>query len=60
MKTGLLYCCYSKPQKDFLSKHGIRYEIGGKSMSSDNPFWVYIRTEKLNMLLEEWSLSNKS
>ena len=60
MRDGLLYCCYSKPQKDFLTSHGIKYEIGGKSMSTDNPFWVYIRTEKLSKLLDEWTLGSKS
>ena len=60
MKSGLLYCCYSKPQKDFLKSHGIKYEIGGKSISTDNPFWVYIKTDKLIELLKEWSLSKQN
>lgn len=56
----LLYVCYSLPQKDYLKNNGIRYEIGGKSVSTDCPFWVFVRTEKLDELLKSWSLGNKN
>lgn len=51
----ILYCCYSIPQKNYLKNNGIRYELGGKSLTTNSPFWVYIRTKKLDMLLEKWS-----
>lgn len=56
----LLYVCYSLPQKDYLRKNGIGYEIGGKSMSTDCPFWVYVRDEKLDKVLKSWSLGSKN
>ena len=58
VENGLLYCCYSKPQKDYLKANGIGYKIIGKSISTDNTFWVYIRSKKLNKLLNDWSLKN--
>lgn len=57
-KSKILYCCYSFPQKEYLKSKGIRYELGGKSLSTDCPFWVYIRNEKLDKLLEKWSKEN--
>lgn len=56
MTNKVLYCCYSIPQRDYLTKNGIRYEVCGKSMTSDRPFWVYLRTEKLDRVLKQWSL----
>lgn len=53
-----LYVCYSLPLKKFLQEHGMRYEVGGRHMDTNKPFWVFIRTEELNKLLSEWSLSN--
>jgi very-short-patch-repair endonuclease len=38
--SKILYCCYSFPQKEYLKSNGIRYELGGKSLSTDCPFWV--------------------
>ena len=58
-QNKILYCCYSNPQKEYLKQNGIRYELGGKSLSTDCLFWVYIRTEKLDKLLEKWSKENK-
>ena len=44
----LLYICYSIPQRDYLTSHGISYEAGGKSFNTNCPFWVYIKNEKLD------------
>lgn len=60
MRDKLLYVCYSKPQRDYLANHGVRYELGGKSVSTNCPFWVYIRNDKLDKLLNKWSLENKN
>lgn len=50
-----LFCCYSLNLRDFLSQHGVRYELCALNPNSKNMFWVYIRTDKLNKLLDEWS-----
>lgn len=55
-QNKLLYICYSIPQRDYLTNNNVRYEIGGKSFSTDCPFWVYVRNEKLDVLLKKWSL----
>ena len=60
MKNNKLYCCYSIPQKDFLKQHGIKYEVCALNPNTHNTMWIYIKNEKLNSLLKEWSLGNKS
>lgn len=55
MEDKPLFVCYSLPLRDFLFENGIRYEVGGKSINTDKPFWVYVRCEKLNTLLNTWS-----
>ena len=55
-----LYCCYSLPQRDFLTRNGVRYEIIAENRNSHRPMWIYIKDEKLNKLLKEWSLRSKS
>lgn len=55
-----LYCCYSLPQRDYLAINGIRYELVAENRNSHKPMWVYIRNEKLDKLLKEWSLGVKS
>lgn len=55
MENNLLYVCYSIPQRNYLKENGLRWIIGGKSFSTDKPFWVYENTEKLNALLKKWS-----
>ena len=56
MKNNKLYCCYSVPLKNYLTQHKIRYELCAKNPNTDCMFWVYVRNEKLNKCLEEWSL----
>lgn len=55
MKESNLYCCYSVPLMNFLTKNGLRYEIAALNKNTKNTMWVYMRTEKLNKLLEKWS-----
>ena len=54
-----LYCCYSLPLRDFLSKNNCRYEIVALSPNSKSTMWIYVKNEKLDKLLKEWSLRNK-
>lgn len=55
-----LYCCYSMPQRDYLKANGVEYEIVAENRNSHRPMWIYIKDEKLNMLLKKWSLRSKS
>jgi hypothetical protein len=50
-----LYCCYSVDLRNFLQKKHVKYEICGLNPNNKRMFWVYIRDEKLNNLLTEWS-----
>ena len=54
-KMGALYCCYSLNLRDFLYKNGVKYELCALNPNSKSMFWVYMRNEKLNKLLDEWS-----
>ena len=55
----LLYCCYSPRLKEFLLKNNCKYEICAKNPNNDKTFWIYIRNDKLDKLLNEWS-NNKN
>lgn len=55
-----LYVCYSVNLRNWLSNQGIRYEVGGKSISSNNPFWVYVNDARLQSLLKQWTLNRNN
>ena len=55
-----LYCCYSENQKEFLSQKGLRYEICVLNPNNYNMMWVYVREEKLDRLLTEWTKGSKN
>lgn len=55
MKTKLLYCCYSIPLRDYLINNGLKYEICAKNPNNNNFMWIFVRTAKLNELLNKWS-----
>lgn len=50
-----LYCCYSLNLREFLYKNGLRYKIAALNPNSKSLFWVYVKDEKLDRLLSEWS-----
>ena len=54
-----LYCCYSLNQRSFLHENGLRYKLAALNPNSKNLFWVYVKDEKLNKLLDEWSANHK-
>ena len=60
MKNSKIYCCFSKPLRDFLTSKGIRYDICALNPNSKLMFWGYVRTDKLNMYLKEWSLKKRN
>lgn len=54
-----LYCCYSLNLREFLNKNGIRYKLAALNPNSRSLFWVYIKDEKLDKLLNEWSKNKR-
>ena len=50
-----LYCCYSLPLRRYLCDNGLRYKLAALNPNSKKMFWVYIKDEKLNILLNQWS-----
>lgn len=50
-----LYCCYSLNLRNFLYQNGVKYELCALNPNNKNMFWIYIRTEQLNSLLNQWS-----
>ena len=56
-KQQKIYCCYSMNLRNYLSKNGIRYELEAMSKSTHKTFWLYIKNDKLNQLLQEWTVN---
>ena len=50
-----LYYCYSLPLRNYLSENGLRYKLAALNPNSQKLFWVYVKDEKLNDLLNKWS-----
>lgn len=51
------YTCYSFPLRNYLRKNGMRYKLVALNPNSKKLFWVYIKTEELDELLDRWSAS---
>lgn len=54
-----LYCCYSVPLRDFLKQHNIKYELCALNPNTKTTMWIYVKDDKLNELLTEWSKGSK-
>ena len=54
-----LYCCYSLNLREFLYNNGLRYKLAALNPNSKGLFWVYIKTDKLDKLLSEWSANKQ-
>lgn len=50
-----LYCCYSLNLRNHLNNKGLKYKLCALNPNSQKMFWVYVKNEKLNDLLNEWS-----
>ena len=50
-----LYCCYSLPLRNFLYENGLRYKLAVLNKKKKKLFWVYVKTKKLDELLDRWS-----
>ena len=55
-----LYCCYSLNLREFLNSNGMRYKLAALNPNSKSLFWVYVKDEKLDRLLNEWSANKKT
>ncbi len=55
-----LYCCYSLNLREFLFDNGVRYKLAALNPNSKSLFWVYVKTEKLDKLLTEWSANKQT
>lgn len=51
-----IYCCYSINQRNYLYDNGQIYILAALNPNSKKLFWVYLKNEKLNKLLEKWSI----
>lgn len=60
MNNTELYCCYSLNLREFLYKNDVRYKLAALNPNSKSLFWVYIKDEKLDKLLSEWSANKQS
>lgn len=58
--NGKLYCCYSLPLRQYLSDNGVKYELVALNPNSNNMFWIYMKTEKLDKLLTKWSANKRT
>ena len=54
-----LYCCYSLNLREFLNSNGLRYKLAALNPNSKSLFWVYVKDEKLDKLLNEWSANKQ-
>ena len=43
------------PLRDFLAQNGVRYDMCALNEKTRKTMWIYVRTEELNKLLNEWS-----
>ena len=50
-----LYTCYSLNLRNFLYSKGIKYRIAARHPNKEEMFWIYVRDEKLDNALTEWS-----
>ena len=55
-----LYCCYSLNLREFLYNNGLRYKLAALNPNSKSLFWVYVKNEKLDRLLNEWSANKQT
>lgn len=55
-----LYCCYSLNLREFLYNNGVRYKLAALNPNSKSLFWVYVKDEKLDKLLTDWSANKQN
>ena len=60
MNNVELYCCYSLNLREFLYNNGLRYKLAALNPNSKSLCWVYVKDDKLDKLLNEWSANKKA
>lgn len=55
-----LYCCYSLNLRNYLHDNGMRHKLAALNPNSKSLFWVYVKNEKLDQLLNEWSANKQT
>lgn len=50
-----LYCCYSLNLRKYLQDNGVNYRLCALNPNSHKMFWVFVKDEKLNKLLNTWT-----
>ena len=50
-----LYTCYSLNLRNYLFEHGLKYKLAARNPNSNKLFWVYVKDEKLDKLLNMWT-----
>ena len=50
-----LYCCYSLNLRRYLQNNGVNYDLCALNPNSHKMFWVFVKDEKLNKLLNTWT-----
>lgn len=60
MNNVELYCCYSLNLREYLGANGLRYKLAALNPNSKSLFWVYVKDDKLDKLLSDWSMNKKA
>ena len=60
MNNVELYCCYSLNLRNYLYENGMRYKLAALNPNSKSLFWVYVKGEKLDKLLNNWSENRRN
>lgn len=60
MNNVELYCCYSLNLRNYLYENGMRYKLAALNPNSKRLFWIYIKGEKLDKLLNNWSANKRN
>lgn len=50
-----LYTCYSLNLRNYLYDNGLKYKLAARNPNSNKLFWVYVKDEKLDELLDKWT-----
>lgn len=50
-----LYCCYSLNLRQYLERHGLKYELAALNPNTHKLFWIYEKNNELDKLLTEWT-----
>ena len=59
MNNVELYCCYSLNLRNYLNSNGLRYKLAALNPNSKSLFWIYVKNDKLDKLLSDWSANKQ-